>query len=66
MADLTLILKPALKPRKVLIELDAQKLEKLAANFGFFSEDFLESLEEAENDCKAGRIKKIKSLRALR
>ena len=51
---------------KVLIELNADKFERLAANFGFFGADFLKSLGQAENDCRAGRIRKVKSLRELR
>lgn len=46
--------------------MDADKFERLAANLGFLNTEFLKSLEEAEKDYKAGRIKKIKSLKELR
>jgi hypothetical protein len=46
--------------------MDAARFEKLAADFGFFSKDFLRSLERAEKDVKAGRVRRIKSLRELR
>jgi len=46
--------------------MDADKLEKLAANFGFFSPEFLKSIERAERDYRTGKIKKIKSLKDLR
>jgi len=67
MASLTITIKPRLnRPRKILIEMDADKFERLAANLGFFSSEFLESMTKSERDYKAGRIKKIKSLKELR
>jgi len=51
---------------RVLVEMDADRFEKLAANFGFFSKEFLNSLERAEKDVKAGRIRKVQSLKQLR
>ena len=41
-------------------------LERLAAEFGFFGKEFLKSLERAEKDVKAGRIRKVQSLKQLR
>ena len=52
--------------RKVLVEIDANRLERLAANLGFFSKDFLISLDEAEKDYSAGRTRKVRSLKGLR
>jgi len=46
--------------------MDADKFERLAADLGLFSPEFLKSLNRAEKDYKAGRIKKIKSLKELR
>lgn len=67
MASLTITIKPHLDyPRKILVEMDAERFEKLAASLDFFSPEFLESLERAEKDYKTGRIKKIKSLKELR
>jgi hypothetical protein len=67
MSSLAITIKPASKrPRKILIEMDANKFEKLAGNFGFFNPDFIKSLDRAERDYKAGKVKKIKSLRELR
>lgn len=51
--------------KKFLVEIDAQKLEKLAADFGLFNPDFLKSIEMAEKDYRAGRFKKIKSLKEI-
>ncbi len=54
------------KNRKISIEIDASKLERLAAHFGFFNPEFETSLDRAEGDYKAGRIIKAKSLKNLR
>ncbi len=54
------------KKGKILLELDANKFEKLAAVLGFFNSDFLESLDRAENDYATRRIRKVKSLKELR
>jgi len=53
------------QPSKFLIELDAEKFERLAASFGFFNPDFLESLNRAEKHYSNGKIKKINSLKEL-
>lgn len=67
MASINITIKPRTNhSKKILVELDADKLERLAADLGLFNPDFLESLETAEKDYRAGRIKKIKSLKELR
>ena len=66
MAFLTIIIKPKVNHRKILIEMDADKFERLAASLGFFRSQFLKSLDQAEKDHQANRIRKIKSLRELR
>lgn len=67
MASLTVTIKPrSTRPQKFLVELDAEKLEKLAANFGLFNPEFLKSLERAEKDYQTGRVRKIKSFKELR
>ena len=53
-------------PKKILVEMDAGKFEKLAAGLGLFSGDFLDSLVRAENDYKNKKNKKVASLRALK
>lgn len=52
--------------RKIRIEVDADKFERLAADFGLFNPDFLKSLDQAEKDVRSRRIKKVTSLRDLR
>ena len=67
MASLTITIKPRLNhPRKILVEMDAERFEKLAASLGLFNSEFLKSLDRAEKDYKTGRVKKIKSLEELR
>ncbi len=63
MASLSITIKP--KEDHFSIEMDLNKLEKLAASLGFFNPDFVKSLERAESEQRAGRIKKISSLRRL-
>tara|TARA_Y100000310_G_scaffold338721_1_gene429237 strand:+ start:1938 stop:2132 length:195 start_codon:yes stop_codon:yes gene_type:complete len=51
--------------KKVLVEMDLDKFERLAANLGFFSPEFLESLKKAEREYESGEVRKIKSLEEL-
>ena len=64
MSSLELTIKK--RNHRILVEMDADRFQKLAADFGFFSKDFLKSLEQAEKDVRAGRIRKIDSLKELR
>lgn len=65
MPTLAITIKP--KSQNIFsVEMNADKLEKLAANLGFFSEKFLESIERAEEDEKTGKIRNLKSLKDLR
>lgn len=67
MASLALTIKQKiLNPKRILVELDADRFERLAANLGFFNPDFISSLERAEDDFSKGKVKKIKSLKDLR
>jgi len=67
MASLTITIKPRTnQAKKILVEMDVEKFERLATDLGFFSPEFLKSLDRAEKDYRAGRFKKIKSLKELR
>ena len=66
MASLPLRFKTKHRERTVVVEVDANKLERLASAFGFFNPDFLASLDRAERDIRAGRVRKVSSLRDLR
>ena len=48
------------------MELDANRLERLASHLGFFSPDFLKSVDKAERDYRAGRVREVGSLSELR
>ncbi|KKP33055.1 MAG: hypothetical protein A2312_01350 [Candidatus Staskawiczbacteria bacterium RIFOXYB2_FULL_32_9] len=50
---------------KKMVEFDVDQLERLAAALGMFNPDFLKRLDKAEKDIKAGRIRKINSLKDL-
>ena len=52
--------------KKFTVEMDFNKLEKLAADLGFFNPAFLDSLDQAEKDYRSGKTKKIFSLSELR
>jgi hypothetical protein len=56
------------KPRsqRVVVEIDAEKLERLAATLGLFNEEFLKSLSRSERDIALSRTKRLRSLRELR
>ena len=64
--SIDLKVKQNLKGRKVTVEMDADKLERLVASFGFLNPNFVESLDRAEKDYEFGRYRKIKSLRDLK
>ncbi|MEK7118203.1 MAG: hypothetical protein AAB869_01190 [Patescibacteria group bacterium] len=64
--SLAITVKPKTNKRTFRIEMDADRLERLVANFGLFNPDFLKSIARAEDDYKAGRAKRIRSLRELR
>ena len=52
--------------KKVRVEIDRLGFERLADSLGLFRNEFMESLDRAEADIRAGRVKKLKSLRDLR
>ncbi|HEY4483141.1 MAG: hypothetical protein A3I39_02635 [Candidatus Yanofskybacteria bacterium RIFCSPLOWO2_02_FULL_47_9b] len=66
MNTMAITIKPSVRKGKFVVEMDANRLEKLASMFGMYNPDFLDSLERAERDVKAGRVYKLRSLRDLR
>ncbi|OGY99809.1 MAG: hypothetical protein A2945_02325 [Candidatus Liptonbacteria bacterium RIFCSPLOWO2_01_FULL_52_25] len=64
--SINLTVKQKLKGRRVTVEMDADRLERLAASFGFLNPDFIGSLNRAEKDYEAGRYRKIHSLRDVK
>ncbi len=66
MVSLNITIKEKNRSGKRIVEIDADQFEKLVAIFGFFNPEFLESLDRAEKDVKAGRVKRLRSLKDLR
>ncbi|MDP3900010.1 MAG: hypothetical protein Q8Q23_02925 [bacterium] len=67
MVSLNIAVKTSTKSaKKLIIELDVNKFERIAASFGLFRDDFIDSIQRAEQDYRARRFKKIASLKDLR
>lgn len=49
-----------------VVEFDADRFEQVAAALGMFSDDFLASIKQSEKEIKAGKTRKISSLKELR
>jgi len=62
----TLAIKTTSIGKKIFVELDADKLERLASNLGFYGADFLKSIDRAERDYSVGRVREVSSLSELR
>ena len=60
------VVKKARHPKKIFIEVDAYRLERLADALGFYNVDFLNSLERAENDVRHGRLTRLRTLKDLK
>ncbi|KKQ20780.1 MAG: hypothetical protein A3G45_00130 [Candidatus Staskawiczbacteria bacterium RIFCSPLOWO2_12_FULL_37_15] len=65
MVSLNITIKQDKKSQKKMVEFDIGQFERLATALGMFNPDFIKRLNKAEKDIKAGRIRKIKSLRDL-
>ncbi|MBI3442328.1 MAG: hypothetical protein HY007_00975 [Candidatus Sungbacteria bacterium] len=64
---LTLTIRPSVKrDRKVRVELNAERFERLAAGLGFFTSQFVASIDRAEKEIAEGRTKRLQSLKDLR
>lgn len=49
----------------MIVKINTKKFKHIVTSFDMFSSDFLKSLERAEKDYTAGRVKKVKSLKSL-
>ena len=67
MNTLTLTVKtvPRRGEQKVLVELDAERFERLAAGLGFFRSEFVVSIDRAEREITEGKIKRLRGLKYL-
>lgn len=67
MATLNFTIRPRqARSRKLIVELDADRFERLAAGLGLFSREFLASIERAEREVALGKARRLRSLRDLR
>ena len=53
------------KNKTFSISFDLKKFEKVASVFGFYNQDFLNSLEKSEKDIKNKRFSPAKSLKEM-
>jgi hypothetical protein len=51
--------------RRYYIEIDSSRLKRLADVFGFYNPVFVEEIDQAERDIRAGRVRKIRSFKDL-
>ena len=63
MATLTIAQKPS--SRRINVEINLDQWEKLADAFGFYRPEFLATLKQSLKESKAGRVRKIRSLKEL-
>lgn len=54
------------RKEKVRVELDAERFERLAAGLGFFTSEFVSSVDRAEREIVEGKTKRLHSLKDLR
>lgn len=59
-------IKVGVRRKKIAVELDVDQFERMAANFGFFSKEFLMSIDQAEKEIEKGEVHKLKSLNDLK
>jgi hypothetical protein len=64
MATITVERKP--RSKRIIVEIDADKLERLAASLGLLSSSFLDSVSRSEKEIALGKIKRLRNLRELR
>ena len=60
------VTRKAHRTSRYIVEFDADKLERLASACGWFHPEFIESVDRAEKDIRAGRMKVLRSFRDLR
>jgi hypothetical protein len=64
MATITVERKP--NSRRIVVEIDADKLERLAASLGLLNPSFLGSISRSEEEIALGKTKRLRNLRELR
>jgi hypothetical protein len=51
---------------RIIVEMDADRFERVASALGFFNPEFLVSVDRAEREIKAGKVRRLVSLKDLR
>jgi hypothetical protein len=64
MATISVERKP--KSKRIMVEIDADKLERLAASLGLFRSSFLDSISRSEKEIALGKTKRLRDLHELR
>jgi hypothetical protein len=64
MATITVEKKP--KSKRIVVEIDVDKLERVAASLGLFSSSFLDSIARLEKEIAVGKTARLRHLRDLR
>jgi hypothetical protein len=64
MATITVERKP--NSKRFVVEVDADRLERLAGSLGLHSPNFLDSISRSEKQIALGKTKRLRSLRELR
>ena len=54
------------KPKRMVVEIDAGRLERLAASLDLLSPSFLNSISRSEEEIALGKTKRLRNLRQLR
>jgi hypothetical protein len=54
------------KPKRMVVEIDAGRLERLAASLGLLRPSFLNSISRSEEEIALGKTKRLRNLRQLR
>lgn len=62
----TLPIKIEKKAKTYHIEMNVDRFERVAAALGMFNPEFLASLERSEKEIRAGKLKRLHSLKDLR
>lgn len=54
------------RTKRFVVEMDADRFERLAADLGLFQQEFLESLARAEGEARRGKLMRLRNLKDLR
>lgn len=65
-SNLKLNIRPKTRGRRVVVEIDADRFERLAADLGFFGKEFLASIGRAEREISGRKLNRLQGLRGLR